>query len=546
MTAPPWDRQQLLAPCTRVSSWLLLSTALLSSLPGATGVESQLSATFFGGSSEAASCGDGFGLESLVATDRSCPSAAMQSRGASLLQNVRRIGALSSPTEQQEAEAATQVAGVAATATLAAAAASRAAEDAKEAADAVQKLEAAAGGGDAAGGAEAESSVAARAALEATARAALAAEAAADASAMAAKAEASTPPTAGEGQGTVAMAGHAGGPASAASQLQLQGLVMLEAELGAVHSRLKDLRATATVLGASRYGSWSSLLICLAIAVAAGVCLMAMSMSGAGGRDSKSSSGQATEPIAVDRAAPKASGAFLLDPSSLVGQGTSAVARASTPASPPPPGGALPLCPEFVVPELHECAFVVPEHFLQSGYTGKATEATACTEDGSAVFRARLGKRPLDLPGDLQCLLLSSAGSDATFAFARKREGKSGLLLYHRSDRLYGMLDKENGVYRLQSSQGHKIFFNAGEEAQMHAKTSDGKLLAIVEAIPFQDLDATPPAESGGGRKITIGPSVDAGLIMLCLLGIDWIEQQKPAAAAASGPSGMPSGSSGP
>lgn len=205
----------------------------------------------------------------------------------------------------------------------------------------------------------------------------------------------------------------------------------------------------------------------------------------------------------------------------------------------------LPLCPELVVPQSSECSLLVPSLFDRSkaapglaggGVKGETTLLTVDDSRGTPVFRVALSAPSSSLRSgggsSSRCLTLSSATGEALFALAREKEAKRSLSLCDHADKVYGEVSTSElwgngGTFTLSTVQGHRIHFRSdgGLNGSLNATADDGRLLAIVEAPPNT-------GEIAPRRPVIIGPLVDAGLIVLCLLSIDWLRHESRAAAA--------------
>jgi len=181
------------------------------------------------------------------------------------------------------------------------------------------------------------------------------------------------------------------------------------------------------------------------------------------------------------------------------------------------------LCPELVVPEGSECTLIVPR--LSGGGSSQVTVddtrgvpvfCAAFNNDTTWQARIRETKR----------LILSSTSGDTIFAFCRDDEaqgGPSGLVIHHHSEAPFGVLHADSrdagSGYTLVARQGFKVHIKGDHLlGNMNVTDESGRLLAI----------ATPLHQGGGAhRSLRIGPLVDAGLVALGLLGIDFLEHQR-------------------
>jgi len=213
------------------------------------------------------------------------------------------------------------------------------------------------------------------------------------------------------------------------------------------------------------------------------------------------------------------------------------------------------LCPELVVPEASECTLVVPRLALKSHPSkGTVTEDPVITIDdarGVAVFRAALtddngssgtdaldvqqGKLAAGRTQDQQRLVLSSGAGDAVFAYCRLKKATASsnignvITVYHHSDAPFGEVVTENAetgsyVVKTRTGWGPRCMNLRGDKmlGNITATNESGRLLAIAESMN----DGT------SRRSVRIGPLVDAGFVVLSLLGIDMLEYADKEAAS--------------
>lgn len=192
----------------------------------------------------------------------------------------------------------------------------------------------------------------------------------------------------------------------------------------------------------------------------------------------------------------------------------------------------LHLCPELVVPEASECVLLVPQ---LSAFDAIDVSSVFVINDarGVPVFDASFAPdvQPSSAaePGFRRRLLLSSTtqGDDfdsAVFAYLREppgrmRSGKAPheLQVCHFSDTVFGQLAPHSqggrGSYSVTTALGRRTIFSPGQPpAIMHAADERGRLLAVVKSVKGETR-----------YSVTIGPMVDAGLVVLSLMGIDWL-----------------------
>jgi len=181
------------------------------------------------------------------------------------------------------------------------------------------------------------------------------------------------------------------------------------------------------------------------------------------------------------------------------------------------------LCPDLLVPGNSECTLMVPQLDVAAG-------SRVCISDvkGRPVLRATLGLSPVlrgcraNKLSDIQRLVLSSATGDATFAYCRNGEsraggGRTGLVMHHSSEEPFGVLNPDSCEvgcgYSLIANAGWHIYFRIDQETgNVSAIDECGKLIAVAQ--PTATLT----------HAIRVGPQVDAGMIVLAVLGIGVLE----------------------
>lgn len=198
-----------------------------------------------------------------------------------------------------------------------------------------------------------------------------------------------------------------------------------------------------------------------------------------------------------------------------------------------PAGGGFPrssletLCPQLVVPEDSECTLIMPRMPRSEG------DMMIFDSRGGPVFQVIIegGSHKQSQRG----LILSSPNREAEFARALEYSDKVGagpatksrLAMLDADGRLHGFLEGEspgaNGcLFQYIPNAGHRTRFqrNASGE-RFEVKYEDGKLLAMVEPTSGGILDP-----SNENLSVIIGPSVDAGLMVLCLMGSCWLRRE--------------------
>jgi len=117
-----------------------------------------------------------------------------------------------------------------------------------------------------------------------------------------------------------------------------------------------------------------------------------------------------------------------------------------------------------------------------------------------------------------QRLTLLSASGEVVFAFCRDGAGPRSLTMHRHTEELFGTLvgqsEQSGGAYVLRCGRDAEIRFSGHQRLQ--AIDNHARLLAMAE--PLSDKPQC--------RSVRIGPKVDAGLVVLCMLGINCLEQQ--------------------
>lgn len=180
------------------------------------------------------------------------------------------------------------------------------------------------------------------------------------------------------------------------------------------------------------------------------------------------------------------------------------------------------LCPDLIVPEASECTLLAPR--LKMAEIGLA-KLTVDDARHQPVFSVSFGNGGSTEQGTTRLSLHTAAG-DTKFAFATKRAVGEDFALdvYDQAERLHGVLEKTSTVHQmvtftyqsLPDVQGNRMsvrFAIHTARERTDVKSDDGKLFAMMEPGPL----------GPDQRSVIIGPESDAGLIVLCLLGIDWL-----------------------
>jgi len=184
------------------------------------------------------------------------------------------------------------------------------------------------------------------------------------------------------------------------------------------------------------------------------------------------------------------------------------------------------LCSELVVPENSECLLLLPE-IMQSRFNAGGV-LSIDDVNGMAVLYAvyslaeRLPVGPHDLPSNGKRLILRSALEHLILASCRDAESETAggppeLTIFNNSEEPFGILRATSpgprSSYLLSLSTGKKMSIRRDNQALSSFVTNeDGWLLACSEDAGER------------GRKISISPQVDVGLMTLTMLGIDILD----------------------
>lgn len=155
------------------------------------------------------------------------------------------------------------------------------------------------------------------------------------------------------------------------------------------------------------------------------------------------------------------------------------------------------LCDDLVVPENRECVLLVPKL--------DRDEVAINDHQGQQVFVAQRSEED-----DSRIVLMSPTHEIfATVRTARASGGMAALAIHGAYEKEFGILKgMKGGDYELTGS-GRRIRF----------QTSSGRLNIVDEDTRIMAL-----SESERGRQFRIGPRVDVGLVICCVLGIDLLE----------------------
>lgn len=170
------------------------------------------------------------------------------------------------------------------------------------------------------------------------------------------------------------------------------------------------------------------------------------------------------------------------------------------------------LCPELVVPQASECTLLIPRVHQTSG-----DEIVIDDIRGSPVLRVSVGA-PSTSRGRVQGLLtLLAIQEDEVFAYGMAEDAK--ITIRHHTEQDFAQLsfDREAGAYVLTLCAGGKLYFRGDFVLEsFHLQDERDRLLAVVQTLKNHGADPK--------RQLRVGPLVDAGLVVLCILGVDILE----------------------
>lgn len=156
------------------------------------------------------------------------------------------------------------------------------------------------------------------------------------------------------------------------------------------------------------------------------------------------------------------------------------------------------LCDDLVVPENRECVLLVPKL--------DRDEVAINDHQGQQVFVAQRSEEE-----DSRIVLMSPTHEIfATVRSSRASGGMAALAIHGPYEKEFGILKgMKGGEYELTGS-GRRIRF----------QTSSGRLNIVDEDTRIMALSES----ERGQRQFRIGPRVDVGLVICCVLGIDLLE----------------------
>eukprot|EP00927_Polykrikos_kofoidii_P015964 TRINITY_DN1715_c0_g4_i1.p1 TRINITY_DN1715_c0_g4~~TRINITY_DN1715_c0_g4_i1.p1 ORF type:complete len:591 (+),score=75.99 TRINITY_DN1715_c0_g4_i1:148-1920(+) len=201
--------------------------------------------------------------------------------------------------------------------------------------------------------------------------------------------------------------------------------------------------------------------------------------------------------------------------------------------------GLPPLCPSLIVPESSECVLALPsllydlaeaslpgpsaQQDLQRSGSGLRVN-TVSDMDGRPMFRTAFGNDAGDVT-TAPWLTLSGVGNSSIVAIAQQTANVRGsLTVFDELKRPFGQLVVEGNsrhgwIFTLKPVKGEQVKFHSSDSnMDCRVVSTAGELLALVEPV------GSDPLGFRVKRQATFGPSVDVGLLLLCLLGCDWLK----------------------
>jgi len=193
------------------------------------------------------------------------------------------------------------------------------------------------------------------------------------------------------------------------------------------------------------------------------------------------------------------------------------------------------LCPDLLVPDGSECQLVVPRVLLPGSIISasvKEDRAQIVDARGVPVFETKICNSPSDALSEMQMRLASEAGAmresrqvylssgkggDVLFAYGRvysKIKGRK-VVLYQASGAPFGEITAEDALgFVVAVRDGAQIYIRGDKDlGNVTITDSNARLMATGEPLPEDPMS----------RGVTVGPHVDAGLIVLTLLSLDML-----------------------
>lgn len=177
--------------------------------------------------------------------------------------------------------------------------------------------------------------------------------------------------------------------------------------------------------------------------------------------------------------------------------------------------GPATLCADLVVPEGDECTLQVPRLPSRGGPLSIYVDSMK----GAPVFRAQV-----TMQGARRRLTLSNPPEEVVFGFCRDVQPNASIpriAVHDHRMAEFGVLQadpKAAGGFIFRSRKGWAVHF--GGSPHIQAQDDQGLLLATTDPM------GEPNFVGDGKRPLRIGPEVDAGLIVLCFLGIDLLQTE--------------------
>lgn len=173
------------------------------------------------------------------------------------------------------------------------------------------------------------------------------------------------------------------------------------------------------------------------------------------------------------------------------------------------------LCADLIVPDGDECTLQLPRLLSRGGPLSVYVDSMK----GAPVFRVQVA-----IQGARRCLTLASPTEEVVFGFCRDVQPNASIpriAVHDHRMAEFGVLQadpKAAGGFIFRSRKGWAVHF--GGSPHIQAQDDQGLLLATTDPM------GEPNFVGDGKRPLRIGPEVDAGLIVLCFLGIDLLQTE--------------------
>jgi len=197
------------------------------------------------------------------------------------------------------------------------------------------------------------------------------------------------------------------------------------------------------------------------------------------------------------------------------------------------------LCPDLLVPDGSECQLVVPRILLPGSIisaSAKEDRTQIVDARGVPVFETKICNSPRDALSELQMRLTSeggvtresrqvylssSKGGDVLFAYGRVYSNVKSrkVVLYQASGAPFGEITaKDAWGFVVAVRDGARIYIRGDKDlGNVTITDSNARLMAIGEPLPEDPMS----------RGVRVGPHVDAGFIVLSLLGLDMLKYEE-------------------